>query len=567
MFYRVNMADLSVKEEERVLYQGLGGRALSSRIIACEVDARVHPLSAENKLVFVTGMLTGTGAPNTGRMSVGAKSPLTGTIKESNVGGNMGHKLGRLGIRGIIVEGLPVKEGATYVLEVSAKGVSVRDMPALSGLNIYATVDKLRDDFGPDAAIGCIGTAGEHRMTSACIGFTDMEGAPSRQAGRGGLGAVMGSKGLKAIVCNDTGAAQMNCVDEAAFRAGAQKLSEALLAHAVANQPREAEDLAYIVNEAGGLPVRNFDHLHAGADHADNATLSMARGGGRGRSCSPGCVIHCAQIRNDKKRNSLTGGFAYDTFWGFGPNLGIDNLDDIAVMNHLCDDYGVDAIEMAVALGVAMEAGVAQFGDSKAAIALIHEMGKATSLGRILGAGAEVTGKVFGVRRVPVVKSQGIPAYDPRAVKGVGVTYATSTMGADHTAGYSAAANMPDVGVKVDPHRKEGQVDLSRTMQIATAFLDSAGICLFIAFAVLDIPTAMQSIVEMCNARYGWHKTLEDYLETGKQVLRDERAFNLAAGIGEGADDLPDFFRTEPLSPGDAVYDITRDELHKVFDF
>lgn len=516
MFYRVNMADLSVKQEEKAQYQGLGGRALSARIIAAEVDSGVHPLSAENRLVFVTGLLTGTGVPNTDRMSLGAKSPLTGAIKESNVGGNMGYKLGRLGIRGIIIEDLPQQE-ATYVLKVSATGIAIHDMPELKGLNIYDTVAKLHNQFGADVAIGCIGTAGENKMASACVGFTDGDGAPTRQAGRGGIGAVMASKGIKAIVGDDSGICNVQYADAAAFQAGAHKLANALLAH------------------------------HGTGQAVPTADVNMPF--------------------NDHQRRSLTGELEHVTEQSFGLSLGIDNVAAVALMNRLCDDYGVDAIEIAVALGVVMEAGVANFGDSQAAINLIDELGRGTFLGRILGAGAEVAGKVFGVRRVPVVKGQGIPAYDPRAAKGMGVTYATSAMGADHTAGYSITPNIMHMGDNVDPLSKEGQVDLSRMLQIATAFLDSTGLCLSVVAAALDTPAAMEGIVEMCNARYGWRKTVEDYLETGKQVLRDERAFNKAAGITDGADDLPDFFRTEPLAPHNAVYDISKDELNKVFDF
>lgn len=573
MFYRVNMIDLSVKKDEGVQYQGLGGRALSSRIVDAEVDPNALPLSGENKLIFVTGLLTGTGAPNAGRMSLGAKSPLTGTIKESNVGGNMGHKLGRLGIRGIIVEGLPQKEGC-YVLMVTTVGISIEDMPELKGRNIYDTVVDLQKKFGKNVAIGCIGTAGEHKMASSCIGFTDMEGTPTRQAGRGGLGAVMGSKNIKAIVADDSGTPNVKFADEVAFQAGVKKLSNALLTHPVTSQvlPSYGTDiLVNILNEAGGLPTRNFaTGRFGGANNMGGerlAAIIKERGGKVGHSCSPGCFIRCSQIYNDKKGQPLTGGFEYEACWGFGPNLGIDNLDDIALMNRLCDDYGVDSIEMAVTLGVAMEAGIAEFGDAQAAINLIHEMGKATTLGRILGAGAAVTGKVFGVRRVPVVKGQGIPAYDPRAVKGIGVTYATSTMGADHTAGYTVATNILGIGGKLNPLQKEGQVDLSRSLQIATAFVDSTGLCLFVAFAILDIPEALEGIIEICNARYGWNKTLDDYLEMGKQVLRDERAFNMAAGIADGADDLPDFFRREPLAPHNVVFDISKEDLNKVFNF
>ncbi|MEG6584744.1 aldehyde ferredoxin oxidoreductase family protein [Dendrosporobacter sp. 1207_IL3150] len=573
MFYRVDMANLAVTKDEGVKYQGLGGRALSSRIVAEEVTANAHPLGENNKLVFVTGLLSGTGAPNAGRMSLGAKSPLTGTVKESNVGGAMGTKLGRLGIRGIIVEGLPQKDTA-YILRVSTEGLFVEEMPALQGLNIYDTVAKLQEVFGTKVAIGCIGTAGENKMVSACVGFTDMEGAPTRQAGRGGLGAVMGSKKIKAIVADDSGTKMVSFADEAAFRAGAKKLANALLTHPVTSQALPAygtDVLVNILSEAGGLPTRNFSTgRFEGANDIGGETLAAVikeRGGKTGHSCSPGCIIRCSQIYKDKKGEVLTGGFEYESCWSLGAHLGINNLDDIALMNRLCDDYGVDSIEMGVTIGVAMEAGVAKFGDSQAAINLLHEMGKATPLGRILGAGAEVTGKVFGVRRVPTVKGQAIPAYDPRAVKGVGVTYATTTMGADHTAGYSVTANILGVGGKVDPLKPEGQVDLSRNLQIATAFIDSTGLCLFVAFAILDIAEGLEGIVEMCNARFGWNKTIEDYLEMGKQVLRDERGFNKSAGIGDGADELPEFFRTEPLSPHDVIFDIPKEELDKVYNF
>ena len=222
---------------------------------------------------------------------------------------------------------------------------------------------------------------------------------------------------------------------------------------------------------------------------------------------------------------------------------------------------------MAVTLGIVMEAGLVKFGDSKGAIALLQEVGKASPLGRILGSGAAITGKVFGMRRVAAVKGQAIPAYDPRAVKGQGVTYATSPMGADHTAGYAVATNILSVGGKVDPLGADGQVDLSRNLQIATAFVDSTGLCLFVAFAILDIAEGLEGIVEMCNARYGWNKTVDDYLEMGKQLLREERSFNKKAGIAEGSDDLPDFFRNEKLPPHNTVFDIPKEDLNKVFNF
>ena len=573
MLYRVNMAKLSVTREEGEAYKGLGGRALSSRIVGEEVDANTHGLGPLNKLVIAAGLLSGTGAPNAGRLSLGAKSPLTGTIKESNVGGTMGHKLGRMGINAIIIEDIPAQD-KTYVLKVDLQGVSIIEMPELKGLDIYDTTARLQEKFGSKVAIGTIGTAGENKMCSACIGFTDMEGVPTRQAGRGGLGAVMGSKYLKAIVVDDTGATPVKFADEAAFRAGAKKLADALLKHPVTSQglPTYGTDvLVNIMSEAGGLPTNNFSTgRFAGANDIGGETLNATcaeRGGKTGHGCSPGCIIRCSNIYKDTAGKALTGGFEYESVWSLGANLGVNNLDEIALMNRLCDDYGVDTIEMGVTLGVAMEAGLANFGDGQAAISLLQEVGKATPLGRVLGGGAAVTGQVYGVRRVPVVKRQAIPAYDPRAVKGQGVTYSTSTMGADHTAGYAVAMNILGVGGKVDPLGPEGQVEISRNLQIATSFIDSTGLCLFVAFAILDFPEGLEGIVEMCNARHGWNYSLNDYLEMGKQVLREERAFNIKAGICEDADDLPDFFRTEPLSPHNVVFDIPQKDLKTVYNF
>ena len=214
-----------------------------------------------------------------------------------------------------------------------------------------------------------------------------------------------------------------------------------------------------------------------------------------------------------------------------------------------------------------MEAGLAKFGDAEAAIKLLKEVGEGTPLGRILGNGAAVTGRVFGVERVPVVKGQAMPAYDPRGVQGIGVTYATSTMGADHTAGYAVGANILGVGGKVDALKPEGQVELSRNLQIATAALDSTGMCLFVAFPLLDQPETMQALVDMLNAFYGLSMTVDDVGELGKSVLKGERGFNAKAGLTAEHDRLPDFFKKEALPPHDVTFQVTDEDLDQVFNF
>jgi aldehyde:ferredoxin oxidoreductase len=242
-------------------------------------------------------------------------------------------------------------------------------------------------------------------------------------------------------------------------------------------------------------------------------------------------------------------------------------MDAIAQMDRLDDDFGVDTIEMGATIGVAMEAGLAAFGDSNAAIELVKEVGKGTPLGRILGSGAAVTGKVFGVERVPVVKNQSMPAYDPRAVQGIGVTYATSTMGADHTAGYAVATNLLGVGGSVDPLKPEGQIELSRNLQIATAAIDSTGMCLFIAFAVLDQPETFSAMVDMINAFYGLNLDADGVAALGKQILTMEREFNEKAGFTSKDDRLPAYFQTEALPPHNVVFGVTDQELDTVYNF
>ena len=222
---------------------------------------------------------------------------------------------------------------------------------------------------------------------------------------------------------------------------------------------------------------------------------------------------------------------------------------------------------MGAAIGVAMEAGLAEFGDAQAAINLVKEVGKGTPLGRILGSGAAVTGKAYGVERVPVVKGQSMPAYDPRAVQGIGVTYATTTMGADHTAGYSVTANLLDVGGTVDALKPEGQIELARNLQIATAAVDATGMCLFVAFAVLDQAETFQALIDMINAFYGLSLTADDVTELGKSILKNEREFNFGAGFTSKDDRLPEYFKKEKLAPHNITFEVTDEELDQVFNW
>jgi aldehyde:ferredoxin oxidoreductase len=575
---RINMGpDGAPKTTTEALgsYAGLGGRAMTTAIVAKEVPPLCHALGAENKLVIAPGLLSGTTAAMSGRISIGCKSPLTGTIKESNAGGQGAQVLARLGYAAIVIEGIP-KDDALYKILVNKDGVKISAATGLKHLGNYDLVDKLKAEYGEKVAIVSIGPAGERKMCAASVAVTDMEQRPTRHAGRGGVGAVMGSKGIKAIILDDTDMQMRPPKDPEKFKAANQTFVAGLKKHPVTGEGLPAYGtnvLTNVLNEAGGYPTRNFSvgrfDTSAKISGETQAELENQRGGkgSATHGCHKGCIIRCSGTYYDKNGNYLTKQPEYETVWAHGGNCGIDDLESIAQLDRLDDDFGLDTIEMGATIGVAMEAGLLAFGDAEAAIKLVKEVGEGTPLGRILGSGAAVTGKVFGVERVPVVKGQALPAYDPRAVQGIGVTYATSTMGADHTAGYAVTANILGVGGTVDPLKPEGQIELSRNLQIATAAVDSTGMCLFIAFAVLDQPETFQALIDLLNAFYGLSLTADDVVALGKSVLKNEREFNKAAGFTAEHDRLPRFFKNEKLAPHGVVFQVADEELDGVFNW
>jgi aldehyde:ferredoxin oxidoreductase len=321
----------------------------------------------------------------------------------------------------------------------------------------------------------------------------------------------------------------------------------------------------------GGYPTYNFKQgQFDGASKISGeaeAELETKRGGLATHGCHRGCVIRCSGVYHDKDGKYLTKQPEYETVWSHGGNCGIDDLDAIAKLDYLDDNYGIDTIEMGVSIGIAMEAGLIKFGDSEGAIKLVEEVGKGTHLGRILGNGAAITGKAFGVERVPVVKGQALPAYDPRAIHGIGVTYATSPMGADHTAGYAICQNVLKVGGDVDPLKPEGQIEVSRNLQIATAAIDSTGMCLFIAFAILDQPDTFQALLDLLSSFHGTTLTADGVTELGQKILTMERDFNKQAGFTAQHDRLPKFFKDEALAPHNITFQVTDQDLDQVFNW
>ncbi len=556
-------------------YAGLGGRAMTSAIVAKEVPPLCHPLGEDNKLVIAPGLLSGSMAAMSGRISVGCKSPLTGGIKEANSGGQASQMLARLGYAAIVLEGKP-EDDSLYKVFINKNSVDIKADNSLKGLGNYDLVAKMKAEYGEKVHCISIGQAGEMKLAAASIAFTDMEQRPTRHAGRGGVGAVMGAKGIKVIVIDDAGTSARAPQDPEKFKAANKEFVAGLRKHPVSGEGLPAYGtnvLTNVVNEAGAYPTHNFSTgQFEGAGKISGealAEMENARGGegSATHGCHRGCIIRCSGTFYDKNGNFLTKQPEYETVWAHGGNCGIDDLDAIAQIDRLDDDFGLDTIEMGATIGVAMEAGIAKFGDAQAAIELVKEVGKGTPLGRILGNGAAVTGKVFGVERVPVVKNQSMPAYDPRAVQGIGVTYATTTMGADHTAGYAVATNLLSVGGSVDALKPEGQIELSRNLQIATAAIDSTGMCLFIAFPILDQPETFQALLDLLSAFSGQTLTADDVTALGQSVLKNERDFNQRAGFTSKDDRLPAFFQKEPLAPHNVTFAVTDEDLDQVFNF
>lgn len=567
---RVNVNDRTARfEDVSSEYVLLGGRGLSSTIVAREVLPTCHPLSEQNKLVFAPGLLSGTSAPSSGRLSVGCKSPLTTTIKESNVGGTAGTKLARLGIKALIVEG-QARDGRKYILLLSNGRAELVPAEGFERMGNYAFAERMRQQYGDKASVISVGPVGEMMLPTASIAVTDIDGRPARQAGRGGVGAVMGSKGLKGIVIDDSRASPVQPLDPETFKAGQSKLVKALAEHPVTSKAMPAFGTAVLVNminAAGAFPTRNFSAgQFEGAERISGETLNKnatSRPGGKvGHPCMPGCVIRCSNIYVDKNGQYITSGLEYETIGLIGANCGIDDLDAIARIDRLCDDLGIDTMETGAAIAVAMAAGVKSFGDAEGVMQLIREISSGTPLGRVLGSGAEVTGKVFGVLRVPTVKGQAMAAYDPRTVKGNGVTYATCPLGADHTAGNVFAANILGAVPGTSP---QGQADLSKAAQIRVAANDCTGLCVFVADVAADVPSAMEGIAELLSGVTGSRITVDDFLAMGRRVLAVERDFNVRAGFNSAHDRVPGWMTEEALPPHNTVFDVCAKDLDSVF--
>ena len=545
-------------------WQHLGGRGLLARILVDEVNATCEALGAKNKLIFAPGLMVGHRLSSCDRISIGGKSPLTGGVKESNAGGTTGLAIIHLGIKVLILEDKPENDD-WQILHLSTDGATFEPAVELIGMGVYEAAPRLLEKYGEKVAIALIGQGGEMEVRAAGIQNLDKEGIPSRIAARGGLGALMGSKRIKAIVIDFSGGEKPPIANQPAFRTAQKAYTKSLMASPQIATYRDfgTAAMASMTNHFGSIPTRGFSEgQFEGIEKISGENMRevlLERGGESKTShaCMPACAIQCSNIYGGTDGKTLVSPLEYETIGLLGSNLGIDDLDTIARLNWEINDLGLDTIDIGAALGVAAQAGLLDWGDGTRAFQLVSEIRAATPLGRILGNGAATTGKVLGVERVPVAKGQAMPAYDPRAIKGTGVTYATSPQGADHTCGLTIRAKIKHT----DP---EGQADLSRGGQISMAGYDTLGVCIFAGFGFAGAP---ETIPALLNARYGWDVDESILQELGKETLRLERDFNKAAGFTPADDRLPEWMTRESVAPTNAVFDVSEEDLDGVFDW
>jgi aldehyde:ferredoxin oxidoreductase len=559
----IDLATLSVREQEAPEdLRRLGGRGLTSTLIQRETDPLCHPLAPENLLVIAPGLLAGTGLSSANRLSAGAKSPLTGGIKESNSGGTAAFKLARLGIAALKFRGAAPR-GQCLGVHVSREGFRFEDLGFAAGLGTYAAAEELRRRFGARVGLILAGPAGEMRMSTACLNVTDPEGEPCRNLGRGGLGAVAGAKGLKALIIDDAGA-QFQPQDPEGTKELIRRFAVLLKEHPITGEkfPKFGTAMTLMnVDKLGGLPTRNFS---AGsfekAEALSGETLYQTisgRGGQYAHGCMPGCVIRCSNKYVDAAGKPVVGSLDFETIGLLGANLALSELDQVAELNRLCNDIGIDTMETGVALGVLAEGGLFRFGDFPRIRELIQEVGRGTPLGRLIASGAVACGRAYGLTRVPAVKGQSMAAYDPRVVKGMGLTYALSPMGADHTAGNA-------ITLAVDPMDPRVQLEPVRELHLKYTAMDCLGLCIFTGRVSLASPELIEQAV---NAIAGWPASWAELLELGRTVLRREREFNRRAGFTATHDRLPEFMLREQLPPNKSVFDVPQADLDRFYDF
>ena len=569
---RVNLTAGTVKSEPLNMewaHAYLGSRGLGSKYLISEIDPKVDPLSPENKLIWATGPLTGTMASTGGRYTVITKGPLTGAIACSNSGGYWGAELKMAGWDMVIVEG---KSPTPVYLYINDDVAELRDATSLWGLSVWKTEEALKTSLqDPLTRVSSIGPAGENGVLYAAI-VNDLH----RAAGRSGVGAVMGSKNLKAIAVRGTKGVG-NIRDPKAFMKVTFEKKKILAENPVTGQGLPTygtQVLMNVINEMGALPTRNHREVQfeGAKDISAEAMATPRETDGKkhlvtNQACF-GCTIACGRIskmdeshftvQNKPQYWGANGGLEYEAAWALGAANGVNDLEALQYANLLCNEYGMDPISFGATVGAVMELyemgvltkeqiGVdAPFGSAAALAAFAEMVGKAEGFGKEIAQGSARLTKKYGHPDLSMsVKGQEFPAYDGRAIQGIGLAYATSNRGACHLRGYTIASEVLGIPVKTDPVESEGKPELVKAFQDATAAFDSSGLCVFTTFAwgVADLAPQLQAA---CGEQY----TTEELEKIGERIWNMEREFNNAAGFTKADDSLPKRLLTEAAKTG-----------------
>ena len=520
------------------------GRYFIAKTLVEMGAARVDPLSPDNPLIFSAGPFAGTNFSNANRTSVGCKSPLTGGIKEANAGGTFGVALGQLHIAGITLHGA---SSQWTIIHLGKDGsVTFDDAEPYLGLGNFEAAAKLHEHYGKKVALALCGPVGEYQGLLSGISISDSDRRPSRLAARGGVGAVMGMKKVKAIVAE---------MDKFPLLHDRKKVLQTIKEYGKKLKEDELVEvyktlgtatMADFTNYIGGLPVRNFssgrlvgpdERLKMGGDYIRELTLE--RGGQTHHACMPGCMIECSNVYADKDGNEIASPVEYETIGLMGTNCGLSDPDDLARVNQVANDLGIDTIETGAMIGVLMDAGVGQFGDVEFMMQVLEDIRLGNERGKLYAGGTAKVGEHFGVSRVPVVKKQAISAYDPRVIEVTGITMMVTAQGADHTAG-----NVPRM--QTNDKTTDELVDASMEAQVVMAAADSLGFCIF-GRNVTN--TNLDMIAKAINNATGSDLDADFFEKLGRETLKLEDEFNRQAGFDVSDDELPEFFYEEPLPP------------------
>lgn len=574
---RIDLTKNQVRFEtipEEWAHKYIGARGLGDKYVF-ENGPQVEPLAPENLLCFMNGPLTGTEANMSGRMAIVTKSPLTGTLTNSHHGGWSAARLRWAGFDGLIFQGKAKTPVYAYVHDGQ---VEILDATPVWGKGVHDTVKFFQDKYGEkDLSVIAIGPGGEN-----LVKFASWVNENDRASGRGGTGAVGGSKLLKAIVVK----AEKHiprAENREAWKTAHDRALKTIMDEKNITAPRKGALSVYgtnvltnIDNRIGALPARNAQEawfgnqaeLISGEYVKDHILVN-----------DPTC--HACPVACKKEVEIQDGPFAglrmesveYESAWALGAMVGNDDVRAVAKMIDLCNDFGFDTIEMGDVLAMYAEAsqkgwvngtGGLKWGDYLKMIELITDTAQRKGIGNILADGTERAAKYFGHPEIAMtVKGQGIPAYDPRGLKGMGIGYATSNRGACHVTGYSPASELGLIPIKTDPLEWKGKGELSKLLQDIHAFSDSLDLCKFSAFA-----EGTEEYAAQYAAVTGLPFTADDVLKAGERIYNLERYYNNLAGIREGSDYLPQRFLVEPSqAPGSqghvCEFDLMLDEYYR----